>query len=123
MNIFRIFLPMLSLIFVLALVIFAYTFILKRKKVFENKSGIVEITRHYMTSKSYISIAKIGDKYYSLGVSENNINKISELSEEEVKMYFSFENPLKNVSNFSEILKKTTKKVKEMKDGKNEKGQ
>ncbi len=70
MNIFRIFLPMLSLIFVLALVIFAYTFILKRKKVFENKSGIVEITRHYMTSKSYISIAKIGDKYYSLGVTE-----------------------------------------------------
>jgi len=38
-------------------------------------------------------------------------------------MYFSFENPLKNVSNFSEILKKATKKVKEMKDGKNEEGQ
>ena len=125
MNNVSIFLPMLSLIFVLALVILGYVTINnKRKKSTENR-GIKEHCRHYLTQKSYISISKIGGKYFVLGVSEHSINLISEISEEEVNEHFQTTNPLQLMSNFSEFLKnaKIIEKLKSKRDVENEKGE
>lgn len=124
MNRTSLFLPMLSLIFVLALVILGYMAINnKRKKGTENK-GVKEYARHYLTPKSYISVTKIGKKFYILGVSEHGINLIDEISNEEVEEHFSINNPMYLVNNFSEFLKKAKimEKLKNKRDVENEEG-
>ncbi len=73
MNKVSLFLPMLSLVLVLALVILGYVYINKKKRTLENKSGITEFGRHYITPKNFITIVKIGDKFFSLGVTDHNI--------------------------------------------------
>lgn len=127
MNKVSLFLPMLSLILVLALVILGYVYINKKKRTLENKSGITEFGRHYITPKNFISIVKIGDKFFSLGVTEHSINTISELTEEEISKYFVQDNNFEIVENFSEILKKSKLinkfKTRNMRDEKNEKGE
>ena len=76
MNKASLFLPMLSLIFVLALVILGYVALGNKKIRLNNNKGFKEYSKFYITTKSYISIVKIGDKYFCLGVSEQNINMI-----------------------------------------------
>lgn len=127
MNKVSLFLPMLSLVLVLALVILGYVYINKKKRTLENKSGITEFGRHYITPKNFITVVKIGDKFFSLGVTDHNINTISELTEEEIEKYFVQNPNFEIVENFSEILKKSKLlnkfKTGNMRDEKNEKGE
>lgn len=127
MNKVSLFLPMLSLVLVLALVILGYVYINKKKRTLENKSGITEFGRHYITPKNFITVVKIGDKFFSLGVTDHNINTISELTEEEIEKYFVQNPNFEIVENFSEILKKSKLlnkfKTGNMRDKKNEKGE
>ena len=124
MNNASLFLPMLSLLFILALVIFGYVAVNGKKNRITNNKGFKELNKFYLTPKSYISIVKIGEKYYCLGVSEQNINLITKISQEEVEKYFSGENSLEMIQNFSEILKnaKILEKFKNKRDEENEKG-
>lgn len=127
MNRVSLFLPMLSLIFVLALVILGYIYVDRKRKIINNRSGFNELGRHYFTPKNFISVIKIGDKFFSLGISENGINKISELTEEEVEKYFAKEEiKIEILNNFSEVLKKAKNikklKINSMRDEENEKG-
>ena len=55
----------------------------------------------------FIFYWKIGNKFFSLGVTERNINTISELTEEEINKYFVQDINFEIVENFSEILKKS----------------
>ena len=127
MNKVSLFLPMLSLVLVLALVILGYVYINKKKRTLENKSGITEFGRYYITPKNFITVVKIGDKFFSLGVTDHNINTISELTEEEIEKYFVQNPNFEIVENFSEILKKSKLlnkfKTGNMRDEKNEKGE
>lgn len=125
MNNVSLFLPMLSLLFVLALVILGYVAVNGKKNRITNNKGFKELNKFYLTPKSYISIVKIGEKHYCLGISEQNINLITEISQEEVEKYFSGENSLEMIQNFSEILKnaKILEKFKNKRDEENEKGQ
>ena len=127
MNKVSLFLPMLSLILVLALVILGYVYINKKKRTLENKAGITEFGRHYITPKNFIKIVKIGNKFFSLGVTEHNINTISELTEEEINKYFVQDINFEIVENFSEILKKSKLinkfKTRNTRDENNEKGE
>ena len=125
MNNASLFLPMLSLLFFLALVILGYVALNSKKNKMNNNKGFKELSKIYLTPKSYISIVKIGENYFCLGVSEQNINLITKISQEEVDMYFSGENSLEMIHNFSEILKnaKILEKFKNKRDEENEKGQ
>jgi len=124
MNNVSLYLPMLSLFFVLALVIFGYVLVNnKKRKITENK-GFQEYGRHYLTPKSYLSITKIGEKYFCLGISEHSVNLITEISSEEFVEYFSHSNATQLMDNFSEFLKnaKILEKLKNKRDVNNEKG-
>lgn len=125
MNNVKIFLPMLSLFFVLALVILGYVLVNNKRKKFTENKGVKEFTRHYLTPKSYLSITKIGKKYFCLGVSENSVNLITEISPEEIEEYFSNDNSMQLINNFSEFLKnaKIIEKLKNKRDVNNEKGE
>ncbi len=124
MNNVSLFLPMLSLLFILALVIFGYVAVNGKKNRSINNKGFKELNKFYLTPKSYISIVKIGENHFCLGVSEQSINLITEISQEEVDKYFSSENSLEMIQNFSEILKnaKILEKFKNKRDEENEKG-
>ena len=62
-----------------------------------------------------------------MGVTDHNINTISELTEEEIEKYFVQNPNFEIVENFSEILKKSKLlnkfKTGNMRDEKNEKGE
>lgn len=124
MNNVSIFLPMLSLFFVLALVILGYVAVNNKKNKANHNRGFKEYSKFYLTAKSYISVAKIGDKYFCLGVSEHSVNIITELSQEEMDKYFSNENSLEMIQNFSEFMKnaKILERIKNKREKDNEKG-
>jgi flagellar biogenesis protein FliO len=98
-------LPLVSLIFIFIIVVFVYYYMQKRKKGFFKGNMVEEISRHYLSNKNFISIIKIDEKLYILGVSDNNISNIDVISDKE-KLEALLKEENKQKINFSELLKK-----------------
>lgn len=111
---------MQGFIFILIIGIFVlFFFILFRKKksiFFLKKNLISEITRFYYSPKVYLSITKIGNKYFLLGVSDFGINNLIEIKDKELLNNLEKK---KNDVDFSSFLTKYSKifKKDEKKDG------
>jgi len=69
-------------IFILIILAFIILYLFKNKKSFFYDTKIKEMSRYYFTNKNFISIVKIEEKFYILGISENNINKLDEIEDE-----------------------------------------
>ncbi|BDU50118.1 flagellar biosynthetic protein FliO [Haliovirga abyssi] len=98
--------------FVIAIILAGALYVLrgKRKSIFFKNSNIEEIERFYYMPKVFISIVKIGEKYFMLGVTENSINKLEEiLNMDEIE-------ELKKVSSKNEIGTKFSRFFSERKD-------
>ncbi len=113
---FELLLPLISLLFILLLVVFVYLYMQKGKKGFFKDKNMKELSRLYLSNKSFVSIVKVGEKIYLLGISDNSVNLIdildslegiNELNIDEKKSNFTFKEILNK-----EILLDKINKVK-----------
>ena len=96
----------LILIFLLVLVLAYFTSKLAAKyqsNVLNHKSNIRIIESFRLGNNRFISIAKIGESYYALGLGKEEITLIDKLNSEELKILEEAETTDKRL-NFKEIL-------------------
>jgi flagellar protein FliO/FliZ len=92
-------------------IIFLFVYVYKRfiatNKLFTRRSKYIEqVDKYYLANDKWIEIVKLGDKYLLLGISQNNINEIREVTQEDLHELKTEEN--ENV--FKTILQKNIKK-------------
>ncbi|MEW6095168.1 MAG: flagellar biosynthetic protein FliO [bacterium] len=106
-----------SLIIITVLIYFILRFFLKGQRWITKQSGLIQIiATHPLAPNKYIQIVEIGNKLLVLGVSEHNINLLTEIVDKEVidfikiqsskqedKMQLSFIQHLKNKLRVQEI--------------------
>lgn len=120
---------LISLIFFIIILIalaLIFVYLLKNKKRYLHGNNTKEITRFYLNNKSFISIMEICNKFYILGVSENNISKLDEIEDEEIISKLMEEKKIDLASflkkqNFESIYKKI--KIKRSEENNNENSQ
>lgn len=109
-------LQLIGVIIVFILVLVATYFTTK----FVGKSGIVQkqssniqvVETFKIAPNKYIQIIRLGAKYYAISVSKDNINFLSELSEEQLE--FS-EEKATNGPEFKDIMERLSAKLKNKK--------
>lgn len=126
MEIIHVFYMLLLLLFLIVLSVY----VKKHGNVVKGKnSNISELERFYYGPKSYLSIVKIVNEVFVLGVTENNINYLKKIEDKESLDLLKFEvsSEEKNEDVFSEILKLRQnsvggmkKRLKKMRENKNE---
>lgn len=92
--------------FVLAITYFTTKYIANYQKGKMSESNIKMLEGARITQKQFIQIVKIGEKYFALAVSKDNVNVICEIPENELK--FDQDESVK--MSFSDIFAKYTKK-------------
>ena len=100
----------MSLVVVVGL-IYLCVFLLKKisNKTLPNSEQLIKVvSRSYLTPKQSLYIVKLGLKYAVLGVGENSVNLIKELSPEEVETLKQPE--IDRQKNFQSVLKSILKK-------------
>jgi flagellar protein FliO/FliZ len=96
-------------IFIIIIFVFAYLYkkYILSNKLFKKRSRYVEqVDKYFLSNDKWIEIIKIGDKILLLGVANNSINEIREISQEDLHE-LNFEQD-ENV--FKTVLSKYTKK-------------
>lgn len=104
MEIIHVFYMMLLLVFLVVVMVY----LKKHGSLLKIKQGnINELERFYYSPKSYLSVMKIENEIFVLGVTENNINYLKELKDKETldKLKLNTEKDKKNENGFSDILK------------------
>lgn len=102
-------------IFILIVLILIVFYLFKNKKSFFYDNKIKELSRYYFTNKNFVSIVKIEEKFYILGISENSINKLDEIKDEDFiskimeEKKFDFQSLLMKKKKFDFIYKKIKK--------------
>lgn len=94
----------LVLVFVVVLCYFTTRFIANYQKGIAGKGNIEILEAKSLGNNKYIEIVRIGDEYFALGVSKDNITVIAKVDKEELK----YEQPqkMKTKENFSQLLDK-----------------
>lgn len=99
---------LLIFVFVLAITAFTTKWIGNFQKEKYSGSNIEVIETRKVDQSKYIEIVRIGDKYFAIGISKDNISTISELSKdslqipEETTASFSFKEFLKKAKDNGE---------------------
>lgn len=104
-NYLELLLPLVSLLFILLFVIFVYVYMQKGRRGFFKDKNMKELSRLYLSNKSFISIVKVGEKFYLLGVSENSVNHIDTLENLEEITEINIDEKINNFT-FKDILNK-----------------
>lgn len=125
------FLAMFSLLFVFIVILLMYIYIGKGRRGFFKKSKIREITRHYFTNKTFISLIEIEGVVYILGIGDNGVSRLDKIEDSELVNNLLNENNDKVNVDFKEILKRNTlisrynniKKTNRFEENKNEKSE
>ncbi len=104
-NYFGLLLPIISLLFILLLVVFAYVYMQKGRRGFFKDKNMKELSRLYLSNKSFISIVKVGEKVYLLGVGDGSINVIDTIDNLEELNELNIDEKMNNFT-FKEILNK-----------------
>lgn len=74
------------LIFLLAFVVFVFFAIKSRSsKIIGNQGITEELERYYFSPKKFISIIKIGEEIFTIGVTEQEINFLKEIKDKETR--------------------------------------
>ncbi len=103
-------------ILVLAATYYATKWIAKSGAIQSHSSNIKVIETFKIAPNKYIQIIKLGDRYYSIGVTKDHITFLTSLEEEQLDLQKA-DTSLPNVS-FMEVMGKVVSKVKKKEDKK-----
>ena len=74
------------LLFLLVVLVFVFYLIkIKSTKMIGNKGITEELERYYFSPKSFISIIKIGEEIFTIGITENSIGFLKEINNKETR--------------------------------------
>ena len=93
----------LIFIFVLFITYFTTRWIAKYQQWNIVNKNIKVIETYKLTTNKYIQIVKIGSKYIAIAIGKDNVEKLVELTEDEIET-FQIDNGFKNEESFSKIF-------------------
>ena len=93
----------LIFIFVLFITYFTTRWIAKYQQGNIVNKNIKVIETYKLTTNKYIQFVKIGSKYIAIAIGKDNVEKLVELTEDEIET-FQIDNGFKNEESFSKIF-------------------
>lgn len=108
-NVLQLVAVIIVFILVLAATYFTTRFIGKSGMVQSHSKNIEVFETFKIAQNKYIQIIKLGSKYYAIGISKENVNFLTELSDEQ--LVFSETGEVQQIA-FKDIMEKLASRVK-----------
>lgn len=113
-NILQLLATVLVFVLVLAVTYYATKWIAKSGFVQPYSKNIKVIETFKIAPNKYIQIVKLGDRYYSIGVTKDNITFLTSLEEEHLDLQQDVAD-VQNVS-FKDVMSKVSSRIKKKED-------